>query len=79
MFKSPEFCRFHHGLCHGMWEMFFQTGGNTERLILTQLSKSHNVLHCRLRLCQCSCLIKYNRFRLGYGFQILSAFDRHMV
>ena len=52
-------------LCHGMRKMFFQTCRDTKQFVTISLRvKRNDIRHARLRLGQCTCLVKYDRIRL---------------
>ena len=66
--------RVHHSLCHRMWEMLFQAGGDPKRLVLRIVSEYHNFFYRGLRFCERSGLVKDDCVRLRHGFQEFSAF-----
>ena len=64
-----------NSLSHGVWEMLFHTCGDTQHLLRIIVVKRNHIHNGWLRLCQSSCLIKYDGICLSHCFQIFTALN----
>ena len=62
-----------HGVCHGMREMFFQTGGKLQYFLLLAAGEGHYLHHLGGGVGQGAGLIEHDGIRLRQRFQILTA------
>ena len=69
----------HHGVGHGVGEVFFQAGGQLQHFALVTAGEGDHVHHLRGGAGEGAGFIEHDGVRLGEGLQILAALDRDVI
>ena len=69
MGQAPAFGFLHHGIGHGVGEMFLQTGGQPQHLPFILTTEGDHLCHLGASMGQGAGLVKYNGISSGYCLQ----------